>query len=165
MHDAPAPRAGLWLLAVASLYLEPVAWAAPRFRVPCSPLFPCLGMLANVFLIASLGAAAYVRFGVWLLLSVAFYCLYSVHSGAPGGYGGAAADRHAYGAVGGAGGAASHELAAVYSPKLPEYSEQEGSALAPGGAGVRSGAVVSATGLPFSPRRLNDAGSVPLDPS
>lgn len=68
-------------MAVLSIYLQPVLWRAAQFRVPCTPFFPCLGMLTNIFLIASLGSAAYVRFGVWLLISLAFYMFYSVHIG------------------------------------------------------------------------------------
>lgn len=53
-------------------------------------LLPCLGILTNIFLIASLGATAYIRFGVWLLISVAFYMFYSVHNSpaTPGQYSG-----------------------------------------------------------------------------
>ena len=82
--------AGCWLVSVLLLYLRPVMWRAAQFRTPCTPLFPCLGILTNIFLIASLGATAYIRFGVWLLISVAFYMFYSVHNSpaTPGQYSG-----------------------------------------------------------------------------
>jgi hypothetical protein len=78
------------LLVVLLFWLQPVVWQAASFRAPFSPFFPCLGILANIFLIASLGATAYIRFGVWLLISVAFYMFYSVHNGpsTPGACGG-----------------------------------------------------------------------------
>jgi hypothetical protein len=69
----------VWALAVASLYLHPVVWIAPKFKAPLSPLLPSLAILSNVFLIASLGVAAYVRFAVWLFISFGFYVVYGVH--------------------------------------------------------------------------------------
>ena len=49
------------------------------FKVPLSPLTPTCGMLSTIFLMGSLGPAAYVRFAVWLFASTMFYLFYSIH--------------------------------------------------------------------------------------
>jgi C-terminus of AA_permease len=40
------------------------------------PLLPSVAVLLNVFLITSLGPAAYIRFGVWLVLALILYVTY-----------------------------------------------------------------------------------------
>jgi C-terminus of AA_permease len=64
---------------VGVMYFEPVAWTAGKFKVPLSPLSPALAVLANIFLVSSLGIAAYIRFAVWLVVSMAVYLVYGVH--------------------------------------------------------------------------------------
>ena len=71
--------AGMWLLAVLLLACQPVVWTAENFRVLLSPLSPCLAVLANVFLVSSLGVAAYIRFAIWFVVAMAIYILYGVH--------------------------------------------------------------------------------------
>jgi hypothetical protein len=76
----PTCRAGAWLLCVLLLQFQPVVWTAANFKVPLSPLFPSLAVLANIFLISSLGSAAYIRFAIWFVLSLAVYVVYGVHN-------------------------------------------------------------------------------------
>ncbi|KAK9811336.1 hypothetical protein WJX72_002052 [[Myrmecia] bisecta] len=81
--EAPVPVlvvfAVLWLLAAASLAFLPVAFVPTKFAVPLTPFTPALGILATIHLIGSLGWPAYVRFVVWLVVSLVVYALYSVH--------------------------------------------------------------------------------------
>lgn len=72
--------AGVWMVAVGALCCRQVVWRAPKFQVPLSPLAPCAAILADVFLIVSLGPAAHLQFGVWTALAVLAYAVYGVHS-------------------------------------------------------------------------------------
>jgi len=47
------------------------------FRTPFVPLLPILGVLANVALMASLDALTWQAFGVWMVLGLVVYFLYS----------------------------------------------------------------------------------------
>lgn len=67
-------------VATASLYFEPVVWTPAKFAAPLNPLTPCLGILANVILITSLGPAAWIRWAIWFLVSMAWYLTYGVHN-------------------------------------------------------------------------------------
>lgn len=69
----------LFIAVAACLAFLPIRHTPERFRVPLFPLTPCLGILANVHLISSLGWPAYVRFGVWMAAGLAIYALYGVH--------------------------------------------------------------------------------------
>jgi APA family basic amino acid/polyamine antiporter len=105
---ATAALGALWLCAALSFYLlKPVAededggeeleeeeqersgaaTAAGRprqqrrrrpFRMPLAPLLPCLGVAANSFLLGSLGWQAYVRWVVWMALTVGWYVAYGM---------------------------------------------------------------------------------------
>ena len=79
-----AVAAGLWAVAVGALWRRRVAWRAARFRVPGSPLAPAAAILADVFLIVSLGPAAHAAFALWTLLAVTVYVLYGAHAAADG---------------------------------------------------------------------------------
>jgi len=68
------------MVAVGALCCRQVVWRAPKFQVPLSPLAPCAAILADVFLIVSLGPAAHLQFGVWTALAVLAYAVYGVHS-------------------------------------------------------------------------------------
>ncbi|EIE21064.1 amino acid transporter [Coccomyxa subellipsoidea C-169] len=77
-----------WLVAVAALFwLSAVLWLShlptlympTKFKMPGAPFTTSLAILANLHLICSMSWQAYIRFGVWMLLSLAVYCLYSVH--------------------------------------------------------------------------------------
>lgn len=72
-------RAGAWLASVVLLFCERPVWIAARFRIPLHPLVTSLAVLANTFLISSLGVAAYVRFALWLAVALAAYLLYGLH--------------------------------------------------------------------------------------
>ncbi len=57
-------------------YTEP---DQPRpFRTPLSPVLPALGIVANGYLMYSLGAANWIRLIVWLIIGLFVYFLYSV---------------------------------------------------------------------------------------
>lgn len=43
--------AGVWLVGTLLFYTLPVVYRAEGFRVPLNPFLPCLGTLANIFLI------------------------------------------------------------------------------------------------------------------
>ncbi|BDA45110.1 Cationic amino acid transporter 1 [Coccomyxa sp. Obi] len=75
-----AVAAAFWLSAVVWLSLLPVVYTPTKFRMPGAPFTTSLAILANLHLICSMSWQAYVRFGVWMALSLAVYCLYSVHS-------------------------------------------------------------------------------------
>ena len=50
----------------------------PRpFRVPFGPLIPLLGIAFCLYLMASLPAITWLRFGVWLLLGLLVFFTYS----------------------------------------------------------------------------------------
>ncbi len=50
----------------------------PRpFRTPWSPVIPALGAASCLYLMLSLPAVTWLRFGLWLLLGLAIYFLYS----------------------------------------------------------------------------------------
>ncbi|CAG9462064.1 unnamed protein product [Pedinophyceae sp. YPF-701] len=67
------------LMAGGSFLLLKEVHSPTGFKVPLSPITPTLGMLCTSFLIGSLGFVAYIRFGVWLLISFVFYLTYGVH--------------------------------------------------------------------------------------
>lgn len=75
-----AAAAGVWLVAVVALYQRDVVWRAPKFQVPLSPLVPCISILADIFLIVSLGPSAAVPFLAWTLFAAIAYALYGVHA-------------------------------------------------------------------------------------
>jgi APA family basic amino acid/polyamine antiporter len=52
----------------------------PRpFKVPFGPVIPVLGIIFCVYLMLSLPAVTWLRFGTWLLVGIAVYFLYSRH--------------------------------------------------------------------------------------
>eukprot|EP00892_Ulva_mutabilis_P003914 jgi/Ulvmu1/1895/UM012_0053.1 len=71
---------GAWMAAVAALHQRRVLWRAPKFQVPLSPLAPCTAILADVFLIVSLGLSALVPLVVWMLAALCAYAAYGVHA-------------------------------------------------------------------------------------
>ncbi|ERM98942.1 cationic amino acid transporter 7, chloroplastic [Amborella trichopoda] len=54
---------------------RPVLWA-----VPLMPYIPAVSVFLNIFLLASLDGASYLRFGVFSGVALMFYVLYSVHA-------------------------------------------------------------------------------------
>ena len=70
---------GVMFLAVAfSFYAIPRNQLVLKFRVPLIPLVPSFCILFNVYLIASLGIWAYVRFFVWNFIGLSVYFFYGV---------------------------------------------------------------------------------------
>ena len=50
----------------------------PRpFRTPWSPVVPLLGALSCLYLMLNLPLITWLRFGIWLLLGLVIYFLYS----------------------------------------------------------------------------------------
>eukprot|EP01023_Acetabularia_acetabulum_P036160 TRINITY_DN34215_c0_g1_i1.p2 TRINITY_DN34215_c0_g1~~TRINITY_DN34215_c0_g1_i1.p2 ORF type:complete len:176 (+),score=30.05 TRINITY_DN34215_c0_g1_i1:3-530(+) len=68
----------LWLAITLSFCLLPVQYVPTKFSVPLKPFTPCLGVLATIHLIGSLGLAAYVRFFVWFVLCLGVYLFYGM---------------------------------------------------------------------------------------
>eukprot|EP01025_Chloroclados_australasicus_P005667 TRINITY_DN11765_c0_g2_i3.p1 TRINITY_DN11765_c0_g2~~TRINITY_DN11765_c0_g2_i3.p1 ORF type:complete len:637 (-),score=70.64 TRINITY_DN11765_c0_g2_i3:1355-3118(-) len=68
----------LWVVAVVAFYWQPVQYIPSQFRVPFNPFLPCLGVLAMVVLIASLGKWAQLMLSSWLILSFVIYYVYGV---------------------------------------------------------------------------------------
>ena len=78
--------AAAWAACVAAMWWWlPNAYTPAGFKVWLSPFTPALSMFANIHLIGSLGVNAYIRFVVLLVVAVAFYALYGVHSADRGG--------------------------------------------------------------------------------
>ena len=52
----------------------------PRpFKNPWNPLIPALGILSCGALMAFLPAATWIRFGIWIVVGIVFYFIYSMH--------------------------------------------------------------------------------------
>jgi hypothetical protein len=49
------------------------------FNVPLTPWFPALSILMNIYLLAQLGLAAWIRFIVWLAIGLVIYIFYGRH--------------------------------------------------------------------------------------
>lgn len=65
-------------MVVASFLLLPIQYTPSTFKVPCIPVLPCIGMLATLHLIGSLGWPAYVRWVVWFVIGTAIYVGYGM---------------------------------------------------------------------------------------
>lgn len=50
------------------------------FSTPLVPLIPLLGISCNVFLIANLGYATWIRLVVWLILGLIIYFFYGIRN-------------------------------------------------------------------------------------
>ena len=57
-------------------YKTSTVWTPSKFATPLVPWIPSLGLLANTFLIGSLGVAAYIRFAVWFVIGLLIYVFY-----------------------------------------------------------------------------------------
>lgn len=76
-------RPGIWLIATGSLAASKVVWRPASFAVPFAPLTPSLAVFANTHLILSLGSAAWLRFAVWLALTLAVYVVICLRASPP----------------------------------------------------------------------------------
>jgi phosphatidylserine synthase len=60
-------------------YTVPQAQKPEFWGVPLMPWIPAVSIFLNIFLLGSLDGPSYVRFGVFSIVVVLFYVLYSVH--------------------------------------------------------------------------------------
>ena len=61
-------------------YMVPQARKPEFWGVPFMPWIPSVSIFLNIFLLASLDRASYVRFGFFSVLAVLVYVFYSVHA-------------------------------------------------------------------------------------
>ncbi|CAN6352377.1 unnamed protein product [Urochloa humidicola] len=72
---------GAWLAATAYLAFGVPAARTPRkWGVPLVPWLPAASIMINVFLLGSIDAASFVRFGVWTAALLAYYFLVGLHA-------------------------------------------------------------------------------------
>jgi len=70
--------AAFFLVCLGVVFLRYTHPDLPRpFRTPFSPLIPLLGAACCLYLAAQLPVVTWLRFGVWLVLGLALYFLYS----------------------------------------------------------------------------------------
>jgi APA family basic amino acid/polyamine antiporter len=70
-----------WVAATAFLQLGvPMARTPRTWGVPLVPWLPAASILINVFLLGSMDAASFVRFGVWTAALLAYYLLFGLHA-------------------------------------------------------------------------------------
>jgi len=50
----------------------------PFSQVPLVPLIPCMSILLNIYLMMKLDIHTWIRFGIWLLIGLFIYVLYSM---------------------------------------------------------------------------------------
>ncbi|RLM99410.1 cationic amino acid transporter 1-like [Panicum miliaceum] len=70
-----------WL--AATLFLQcgvPKARAPKTWGVPLLPWLPAASIFINIFLLGSIDAASFVRFGVWTAALLAYYFLFGLHA-------------------------------------------------------------------------------------
>ena len=68
------------LVGVSVIYLRRKDPHAPRsFRVPLYPVTPILGVLICLYLMVNLQISTWIVFGIWMLVGLACYLLYSRH--------------------------------------------------------------------------------------
>ena len=48
------------------------------FKCPLVPLIPCLGIAINMYMLAGLKPAAWIRLGVWLAIGLIIYAFYGI---------------------------------------------------------------------------------------
>lgn len=71
----------LWFLATSGIYYFLPQQRTPKFwGVPLVPWLPSLSIATNLFLMGSLGAEAFVRFGICTVVMLLYYLLVGVHA-------------------------------------------------------------------------------------
>ena len=76
-----AATVAAWL--AATLFLQcgvPKARAPRTWGVPLVPWLPAASIFINIFLLGSIDAASFVRFGVWTAALLAYYFLFGLHA-------------------------------------------------------------------------------------
>lgn len=48
------------------------------FKCPLVPFVPCVGIAINMYMLAGLKSAAWIRLGVWLVIGLLIYGLYGI---------------------------------------------------------------------------------------
>uniref|UniRef100_A0A0D9WQZ7 Cationic amino acid transporter C-terminal domain-containing protein n=1 Tax=Leersia perrieri TaxID=77586 RepID=A0A0D9WQZ7_9ORYZ len=72
---------GGWAVGAAGLAVFAKQQRVPKvYGVPLMPWLPAMSVATNVFLMGSLGTAAYVRFGICTAVMLAYYVLFGVHA-------------------------------------------------------------------------------------
>jgi APA family basic amino acid/polyamine antiporter len=66
------------LISIAVVVLRKTRPDLPRgFRCPWVPVIPALGVASCVFLMAHLGRVTWIAFGIWVVVGLVVYALYS----------------------------------------------------------------------------------------
>lgn len=65
-------------LLLISIHRQPQSVTFVAFKVPMVPFVPTLSILLNVYLMVSMDAATWAKFGVWMLLGLAIYVGYGM---------------------------------------------------------------------------------------
>lgn len=55
---------------------QPKSEKVLTFSVPCTPWFPALSIMINIYLLAQLGIEAWIRFCVWMVIGLLIYIFY-----------------------------------------------------------------------------------------
>ena len=81
-HSLPLPvpivfGAVAFLLFIALCFMK--AYNTPTtFKCPLVPLIPCLGIAINMYMLAGLKSAAWIRLGIWLTIGILIYIFYGI---------------------------------------------------------------------------------------
>lgn len=71
----------IWLLSTFGLWLlVPQARAPKLWGVPLVPWLPSMSIAINIFLLGSIDAASFMRFGVWTAFLLVYYLLLGLHA-------------------------------------------------------------------------------------
>jgi cationic amino acid transporter 3 len=62
------------------IWIQPQSAEITTFKVPFVPFFPLLSTFVNLFLMISLNAATWIRFGIWLFFGLIMYFGYGIRN-------------------------------------------------------------------------------------
>ncbi|CAN6357039.1 unnamed protein product [Urochloa humidicola] len=72
---------GVWLLATAFLaFGVPMARTPRKWGVPLVPWLPSASIMINIFLLGSIDAVSFIRFGLWTVALLVYYFLVGLHA-------------------------------------------------------------------------------------
>merc|ERR1712106_1036975 len=60
-------------LLLITIHRQPQSVTFVAFKVPLVPFIPTLGILLNVYLMVSMDAATWAKFGIWMLIGFTIY--------------------------------------------------------------------------------------------
>jgi len=66
-------------LLLISIHRQPQSVSFVAFKVPLVPFIPTLSIILNVYLMVSMDAATWAKFGIWMLLGLSIYVGYGMH--------------------------------------------------------------------------------------